>query len=172
MSKRYWTPGQLLCSVWPKKYFKPLLSYVKTLHVTVFPGWGTPESLQHTAHIAAPLCSGGLAFSLAWHQEKTKWHLSRDHLNFISSFVQTKLQPPLCFCIRFAGQVQPFCNLDVWAEILRMTGQELKNVSWEPQIIPTLQFYSTAAWMSTVPDTTKSHSGCGDNPWLQPSTTG
>lgn len=55
-------------------------------------------------------------------EKKTKRHISRDHLNyFINSFVQTKLQHPLCFCIHSAGKVQLFCNLDVCVETLTMT---------------------------------------------------
>lgn len=146
-------------------------------HIAAFPGWGTPGSLQHTAHIAAPLCSGGLAFSSVWQWEKTKWHLSKDDLNYSISFFYKATAPAvllysLCWKSPALLQLRHLCwnlgNDRLVTENCLLRAQDYANSS-----VTIIQFYSTAAQISVVPDTTKSHYGQGDSPgYIQPSTTG
>lgn len=155
MSKRYWIPGQRFCSVWLQRYFKSLLSYARA------PYGSTRGSLQHTARIAAPLCSGGLAFSSAWHQEKTKLYLSRDDLNyFISSFVQS--YSPLCAFALFTLLqkalllLRHLCwNLDNDRSGTEKYQLRYWDIDYANSTVTTIQLYRTAAWMSMVPNTTK-----------------
>lgn len=126
-------------------------------------------------------------FKYATEKINKKWHSAlqkpkllqlllggRDDLNFfINSFVQTKLPPPLCFCIHSAGKFQPFLQFRhlCWnvhdngpvTEKLQLTVLDYSMLTPQSQSFNYMTQQHEWAWYQTLQNDKCSSCSQGDN---------
>lgn len=169
MFKRYWIPGQWFCSVWPKEYFKPLLSYGKTPPYDSVPRLEYHLDLYSTRPILLLLSAVEALLFLQHHTgKKQRWHeLLHELFCTNKATAPSVLLHSLCWKSPALLQLRHLCwNLDNDRSVTEKC--QLRALDYADSSVTIVQFYGTAVWMSAVPHTTKSHCGQGDNPGYSP----